>query len=730
MKASEVLRLYEKGERDFKGVSLRGQNFKGKDLSGADFSGADIRSTNFTNANLTGAKFVEAKAGLQRRWAIGLVVVAFLLSTISGVFASIATFLVVLAFDIDKIESQVAGWASLGILFIYFFGALRKGVAAGVLVVTFATAVTFALAIAAVVWFTAQAPGTLVVVIATAVAFVVAVAFAVAFSVAFAFAVLGEVAFVISVVFSVAAAFLITVVSLIAGIFASLISLFSAYIGWRALKGDTRDAWLWSVAVVSATFGGTSFHGATLTDANFSCARLKSTDFRRAVLLRTRWRNADKLDRVRPGETYLNNSKVCQLLLTGNGQGQSYDHLLHLTGINLQGANLVQANFSGSNLKHGTLQGANLANVCFIGADLNQVNLQDSDLTDAMLVQTQLDEANLTGSVLTGAYIEDWNITTKTRLNGIRCDYVFMRLPPEGDSDPNPHRKPDDWNKTFADGEFSDFIAPMIETLDLYHNQAVDPRAIAISYHDLQQQHPEAELEIVSMEKRGKNWDKLLLRAKTNPQADLSELNSQYFERYDYLLTLSPEALQALLIEKDREVQRLVRMVDTAIDRPSQTFVSQYHNQGDVTMSEQGNQGSKYDMRGAQFAGGYVGGDVKGNQYGGTINNYGSSTEDITRLLSALREHAQAFPDDQKDEALDTLDDLEGDLAKPEPDQGRIGRRLKRLAAISTALAIGTTGFAADLAQLAEALNVPLPQVQTEQIQVEPVEPEQLLPGN
>ena len=58
MNAAEVLRLYEAGRRDFKGVSLRGQNFKGKDLSGADFSGADIRSTNFTNANLTRANFI------------------------------------------------------------------------------------------------------------------------------------------------------------------------------------------------------------------------------------------------------------------------------------------------------------------------------------------------------------------------------------------------------------------------------------------------------------------------------------------------------------------------------------------------------------------------------------------------------------------------------------------------------------------------------------------------
>ena len=96
MKAAEVLRLYKAGERDFKGVNLRGQNFKGKDLSGADFSGADIRSTNFTNANLTGTNFTQAKAGLQKRWAIGLVVISFLLSGLSGFLSGFAGYFVAL----------------------------------------------------------------------------------------------------------------------------------------------------------------------------------------------------------------------------------------------------------------------------------------------------------------------------------------------------------------------------------------------------------------------------------------------------------------------------------------------------------------------------------------------------------------------------------------------------------------------------------------------------------
>ena len=83
MKAAELLRLYEAGRRDFSGENLRSQNFKGQNLSGADFSRADIRSTNFTNANLNKANFTHAKAGLRRRWAVGITLLAFFL--LSGI---------------------------------------------------------------------------------------------------------------------------------------------------------------------------------------------------------------------------------------------------------------------------------------------------------------------------------------------------------------------------------------------------------------------------------------------------------------------------------------------------------------------------------------------------------------------------------------------------------------------------------------------------------------------
>jgi uncharacterized protein YjbI with pentapeptide repeats len=150
--------------------------------------------------------------------------------------------------------------------------------------------------------------------------------------------------------------------------------LFSAFISWRALKGDERDAWIRTFAIAFAATGGTSFRHADLTDADFTSATLKSTDFQRANLTRTRWHQAKKLDRIRPGTTYLQFPQVRQLLIRGQGKAQNFDRQ-PLRGVNLQGANLADASF--------------------IGTDLNEANLQDADLSRAKLMQTQLDEADL-----------------------------------------------------------------------------------------------------------------------------------------------------------------------------------------------------------------------------------------------------------------------------------------------------------------------------------------------
>ncbi|WP_244919207.1 pentapeptide repeat-containing protein [Nostoc commune] len=116
---------------DFFGQNLRGRNFKGRqDLAGANFSYADIRGANFTNANLTRANFSHAKAGLQRRWAIGLVIISFLLSGLSGFFWAVNGYLVSLIFSSSS-EDRIGGWVALITLIVFFFITIRQEIIAG-----------------------------------------------------------------------------------------------------------------------------------------------------------------------------------------------------------------------------------------------------------------------------------------------------------------------------------------------------------------------------------------------------------------------------------------------------------------------------------------------------------------------------------------------------------------------------------------------------------------------
>jgi uncharacterized protein YjbI with pentapeptide repeats len=431
----------------------------------------------------------------------------------------------------------------------------------------------------------------------------------------------------------------------------------SIYISWRALKGDEKHAVIRNIAVAFAATGGTSFRNADLSDANFTGATLKSTDFRKAILTRTCFHKTKKLDLARPGVTYLQKAQVRDVLMTGQGQDENFDRQ-DLRGVNFKGANLVDASF--------------------IAANLSEANLQDADLSRAKLVQAQLDSTDFTGATLTGAYIEDWGITSNTNFDGVRCEYVYMRLPTK--ENPDPLRKPDNREEVFADGEFGDFIKPIVDTLDLYHNQGVDPRAIAISFKQLAENHPDADLRIVGMEVRGE--DKFLLRAKTAPDADKSELSAEYFEIYNQLKALAEKELQKLIAEKDSRIRSLETMVTTALQSPSfysntqvEKVDNMNQNQGGInqsvsnsqlgqglqavqgsgnqlSMNNNENYKTKYDQSHAQI-GGFVDTAQSGSQQ--TFNQNISAPEQKQTLAEAAAEIQQLLEQLNQSYPTDTM---------------------------------------------------------------------------
>jgi hypothetical protein len=89
--------------------------------------------------------------------------------------------------------------------------------------------------------------------------------------------------------------------------------------------------------------------------------------------------------------------------------------------------------------------------------------------------------------------------------------------------------------------------------------------------------------------------------------------------------------------------------------------------------------------------------------------NIGQNLAEITQLITTLRETAQTFPAEQREEVLGHLDDLQEELSKPEKQEpSRIKRRLKASLMAIAIITAGTVDFTNNLTDLAEKLGVPI----------------------
>ncbi|MBW4617260.1 MAG: pentapeptide repeat-containing protein, partial [Desmonostoc vinosum HA7617-LM4] len=351
---------------DFSGQNLQGRNFKGKDLAGANFSYTDIRGANFTNANLKGANFSHAQAGLRSHSIIILVLTSLVVSTTVGIFLPY--------FGANTVYLLINGKDPIGLVvivvltgfFIFLFAIRQQSVLTALIVVTLGAAITGMKAMAASL--AASVVVTVAVVVVAVVASKVAIAVTIA---AVVIAAMTTSVTVFAKIGAVAGGAVTTTVATVALLL---------YMSWRVLAGDEKYVYILRIAIACGD-DGTSFRSANLTDANFTQAILKNTDFRNANLTRTCWFQAQKLDFADVWKTYLEKSLVRQLVTTREGQDKNFD------GLSLRSVNLCNAN---------------LKDTSFIGADLSEANLQDADLSRAKLKQTQLDATDLTGATLTG----------------------------------------------------------------------------------------------------------------------------------------------------------------------------------------------------------------------------------------------------------------------------------------------------------------------------------------
>ncbi|WP_071992766.1 pentapeptide repeat-containing protein [Aphanizomenon flos-aquae] len=200
-----------------------------------------------------------------------------------------------------------------------------------------------------------------------------------------------------------------------------------ADLSWANLcRADLCRAFLYSANLsraylFEANLSGVDLSGANLSEANLSGALLYRANLSRAFLYRT------KLSRA------------------------------FLNWANLSGANLSWAFLYGANLSGADLNGADLSR-----ADLNWANLSGADLLESQVIGTNFHNATLTGSC-----IKDWQINSKTNLDEVICEYVYLDLEfvdfyfyIE-----KTERRP--INGNFESGEFASLYKKIIENTDL-----------------------------------------------------------------------------------------------------------------------------------------------------------------------------------------------------------------------------------------------------------------------
>lgn len=694
--------------RCFSGQDLIGANFTKSDLTGADFSNADIRSANFTHATLIRTNFSGAKAGLRLRWVIFLIIVSSFLAFLSGLLSAVAGAWSGYLLS-SSTSNQVAGVIIITGSLFFISIILKEGLQAipealgisGVIVVILT--IVGALAGNASLPVSVMAGWSGVVIGAGAgivtLALTLAVIASTAIFVVWAGAVAGGMALALSVSIAVVASAIGSVaVEILTGTgsfsVTLAVGLVSAYVGRQALAGEEKHAFLREMAIAFATIGGTNFRDANLTDADFTQATLKSTDFREANLTRTCWYCCKMLDRVRPGMTYLKNAQARQLLTKRQGKYRNFDYQ-DLRGINLKGANVE--GFS------------------FIGANLNHANLQGADLSRAILKQTQLEGADLTEATLTGACIEDWGITNTTKLENVHCEYVYMQVSNGADPE-HQMRKPNDKESKFGEGEFTDFIKPYFDTLDLYHRKEADPRSISIALKNLADNHPDAQLKFVAIEWRGEG---LNIRYTTAPDVDKSELNHDYFQDYARIRKELLGSFQLKLAEKNAEINTMKGMIDKFMQtgtHQSTTIQAKTIQviQGELIVTENRdisiNAGDNANITGLSSGDGVVNlGTISGNVTN-AINQLSEPPEsgqpNLKSLLTQLQQAIQADTDLSDPDKSDLLEQVQ---ALAEAKQTEEPAKREGLARRAMKIFDATLKSLPDTAKIAEACSKLLP---------------------
>jgi len=223
----------------------------------------------------------------------------------------------------------------------------------------------------------------------------------------------------------------------------------------------------------------------------------------------------------------------------------------NLSNADLSNADLSNADLSNADLNEANLNEANLSNANLSNANLSNANLSNANLSNANLYGVQALQTNFNSAVLTGACIEDWNINSKTELENIVCQAIYLKMNLIDGKFTN--RRPSDEDAIFADGDFARLVRKAQDTVDLIFRNGIDWKALAISMERFKVESNGAELTIQAIENKGE--DDFVIKVNVPADANKSELEKFLKQKYEFALNTLESQYRSQLEAKDREIE-------------------------------------------------------------------------------------------------------------------------------------------------------------------------------
>ena len=411
---------------------------------------------------------------------------------------------------------------------------------------------------------------------------------------------------------------------------------------------DEKKVWLFEADLSGANLCMANLSGADFRKANLSGANLSEANLSGAYLYKANFRGAD-LSGANLSKAYIERADFSRANLSGVDFNGADFRMVNLSGANLSRTNLSGANLSMVDPNLVDLSKAILTKVNLQGRNFSGLELSGIDLSGATLSKIQALNTNFTGANFTGACIEDWHINSQTKLDEVKCDYVYLKYPKQ-------ERRPSDPNRNFEPGEFKALVQKALSTVDLIFRNGVDWQALLISLEKLRVEANRAELTVQAIE--NKNDGALLISLeKLRVEADGAELTVQAIENkndgtFVVRVNVHPDADKAAVenfvkqeyeialkvIEARYETQLQLRGEQLQFYSEEIAAKRQENTQLIGVIKTMAENQSKYDMRGSTF-GSFADTVQDGGKQQAIQHNY--ATEQKQNLATAAAEIQQ-----------------------------------------------------------------------------------------